>query len=136
MMIDYSDFQAAKDSTWYRVEGTTNDPDNPLTGMSAVTDALQAYILAQKGLKVQTKSPVVGMAQNADNSITVTYGETVSSQQAKTYDLVISTTSLGCLQRMDLSGLNLTREVLTGIRSLAYDRATKVAIKCAQTPRA
>lgn len=130
-MIDYSDFQAAKKAQWFRVEGKMNDHDQTLTGMSALTDALQAYIRAKKGLQVQTGSPVVGMAQDPyDSTIAVTWGKTDSAQQTKKYDYVICTTSLGCLQRMDLSGLNLTHEVLTGIRSLAYDRATKVAIKC------
>ena len=36
---------------------------------------------------------------------------------------------MGCLARMDIGGLALTDDVLTGIRALSYDRATKVAIK-------
>ena len=36
---------------------------------------------------------------------------------------------MGCLGRMDIAGLALSDDVLTGIRALSYDRATKVAIK-------
>ncbi|KAM0335647.1 hypothetical protein ACHAQA_000696 [Verticillium albo-atrum] len=45
------------------------------------------------------------------------------------YDMVFSTTAMAPLQRMDIEGLNLDDEILTGIRALSYDRATKVAIK-------
>jgi len=132
MMIDYSDFAAAKAEgvPWHRVQGTTGDSDNPLTGMSALTDTMRQYIIDQGGPDVTLGSPVVQMSENPDKTITVTYGSTVAQQKSANYRHVICTTALGCLQRMDLSGLNLSDGVLGGIRTLSYDRATKVAIKC------
>jgi len=129
-MIDYSDFHAAKEAKWYRVQGTTGNSDHPLTGMSALTDAMRQYIIDKGGPDVTFSSPVVQMSENADETITVTYGSTVAQQNSANYKYVICTTALGCLQRMDLSGLKLSNKVLGGIRTLSYDRATKVAIKC------
>ncbi|KAF1992764.1 hypothetical protein P154DRAFT_549918 [Amniculicola lignicola CBS 123094] len=131
MMIDYSDFQAAEGPSipWYRIEGTTGDPNNPLTGMSALTEAMREYIINSGGPDVTLNSPVVQMSEKDSDQITVTWGNTVATQQSKDFNLVISTTALGCLQRMDLQGLNLDPSVQMGIRSLSYDRATKVAIK-------
>ena len=51
------------------------------------------------------------------------------------YNAVFNTTTMGCLSQMDLSGLKvpntwtLDQNPLTAIRTLSYDRATKVAIK-------
>lgn len=85
---------------------------------------------APSGVQVTHKTPVVAMKDNGD-SITVQFANGTSSE----YSAVFNTTTLGCLGRMDLSGLKLPlgktldQDPLTAIRSLAYDRATKVAIK-------
>ena len=82
------------------------------------------------GVQVTYKTPVVGMKDNGD-SISVQFANGNSAE----YSAVFNTTALGCLGRMDLSGLKLPlgdtldKDPLTAIRSLAYDRATKVAIK-------
>lgn len=47
----------------------------------------------------------------------------------RTYKSVFNTTALPYLQRMDTSELRLPRPIHTGIRTLNYDRATKVTIK-------
>jgi hypothetical protein len=130
MMIDYSDFQAAGSKDWYRIEGSTNDPKNPLTGMSALSEAMREYLVSKGCPEVALNSPVVQMSETGDDQITVTWGNTVETQQSKSFNTVVATPALGCLQRMDLEGLNLSYDVLMGIRTLAYDRATKVAIKC------
>ena len=54
---------------------------------------------------------------------------TVVGQQPVEYDMVFNITAMGPLQRMDLQGVGLSDKVLTSIRSLSYDRATKVAIR-------
>lgn len=65
-----------------------------------------------------------------DISISVTIGNTSSGDPiVKEYGVVFNTTTMGCLERMDISGLNLDTDVLTRIRALSYYRATKVAIK-------
>ncbi len=47
----------------------------------------------------------------------------------KRYSTVISTTTLGALQRVDTSDLEFSSTLQTAIRALRYDNATKVAIK-------
>ncbi|KAL6400898.1 L-amino acid oxidase [Ilyonectria robusta] len=128
-ICDYSDFQAAKAKPWYRLEG----------GMSVITDTMRDRLASTThprpgapSIKPILNSPVISMAINddAENTIKVTRrdGET-GKHIAKDYDMVFNTTAMAPLQRMDLQGLNLPKEILTGIRALSYDRATKVAIK-------
>ena len=77
-------------------------------------------------INVKTRSPVVALSHDKEmEKIKVT----VAGQPPVKYDMVFNTTAMGPLQRMDLQGLELPEKVLTGIRSLSYDRATKVAIR-------
>jgi monoamine oxidase len=130
MMIDYSDFQASETVHWQRVQGISDDSDQVPTGMSALTDTMRHYIIDNRGPDVTKDTPVVKMSQNTDGTIRVTFNSTTIQRPWADYKHVICTTALGCLQRMDLSGLNLSDDLLMGIRTLSYDRATKVAIKC------
>lgn len=71
-------------------------------------------------------SPVVAMSNDEVNKkISVT----VKGQNPVNYDMVFNTTAMSPLQHMDLQGLGLPDQILTGIRTLSYDRATKVAIR-------
>lgn len=102
--------------------------------MSFVTDTmaarLKSTIWPQAGatsIDVSLSTPAVAMSLASDGrTIQVTTGGEKSSTNS--YDMVFNTTALGPLQQMDLSGLNLDRDILDGIRALSYDRATKVAI--------
>jgi len=47
----------------------------------------------------------------------------------KRYNAIINTTTLGCLQRVDMTGLSLSSTVKNAIHNIRYDSATKVAIK-------
>ena len=77
-------------------------------------------------MNVKTRSPVVALSHDkSSKKISVT----VAGQQPVEYDMVFNTTAMGPLQRMDLQGLGLPNQILTDIRSLSYDRATKVAIR-------
>ena len=77
-------------------------------------------------INVKTRSPVVALSHDEEiEKIKVT----VDGQQPVEYDMVFNTTAIGPLQRINLQGLGLPDKVLTGIRSLSYDRATKVAIR-------
>lgn len=75
-------------------------------------------------VNVMTQSPVVALANNA-TKINVT----VADSEPVEYDMVFNTTAMAPFQKMDLQGLGLPDKILTGIRSLSYDRATKVAIR-------
>ena len=108
-ICDFFDFKAAEGRPWFRVDG----------GMSLLPDALH-NVVTQNGATVTVTAPVIAMQYN-DNKIDVTFAPT-SGIENKTYDYVFNTTTMGCLERMDLQGLNLDVEVLTAIRALAYDR--------------
>lgn len=89
------------------------------------------------GVKVSTNCPVTAMTDNGD-SISVTVN-TATGPIVTPYAAVFNTTTMGCLERMDLTGLKLESQqtsgvpvgetLLMGIRALSYDRAAKVAIK-------
>ncbi|KAK1756623.1 hypothetical protein QBC47DRAFT_401525 [Echria macrotheca] len=128
-VIDYADFknESVKDQKWLRVEG----------GMQLVPETI-ANLLASSSWppppngpeppaswNVQLKTPVTGYSFDPTSGVV----SVTSSAGTKAYDMVFNTTAMGPLQRMDLSGLNLPNNILDGIRSLSYDRATKVAIK-------
>ena len=60
----------------------------------------------------------------------------IDGQVSRKYSYVFNTVPMGCPGRMDLSGMNMSvpcetldQDPLTAIRTLAYDQATKVAIK-------
>ena len=75
---------------------------------------------------VKTIPPVIALSDNkATNRISVT----VAGQQAEEYDMVFNTTAMGPLKQMDLEGLEPPDNILTGSRSLSYDRLTKVVIR-------
>jgi len=129
-LIDYADFQAADDSNWYRLD---TDTPGEYGGMHLLTDAMQQW-LAKPGwprenstpFTVTTSSPVVALADDGPNK---KINVTVAGRAAVAYDMVFNTTAMSPLQHMDLKDLGLSDDVLTGIRTLSYDRATKVAIR-------
>lgn len=122
-VIDYADFGAAKSGKWWRVDG----------GIQKITDAMQSHLASTKwpcsgsaAVDVKTNSPVVALSDNkGTNKISVT----VAGHEPEEYDMVFNTTAMGPLEQMDLQGLGLPDNILTGIRSLSYDRSTKVAIR-------
>ena len=113
-ICDWYDFYNSKSKGWQRVDG----------GMSQVSYALYNYATAN-GVKVATNLPVTSLVDGGDK-INVSF---VKAGPPVQFDAVFNTTTFGCLQRMDINGLNLDPETTCAIRSLSYDRATKVAIK-------
>ena len=118
-ICDWYDFNAAKltKASWKRIEG----------GMSVLTDALYNYA-TKNGINVIRQCPVTAM-KDEGGKICVTYAGSPHPAPQTKYAAVFSTTTFGCLQRMDLLDLKLSSDNLCGIRALSYDRATKVAIK-------
>ncbi|KAJ3528979.1 hypothetical protein NM208_g9962 [Fusarium decemcellulare] len=127
-LCDYSDFQAAKNKDWYRMEG----------GMSVLTDEMNKRLEDPNWpcpkspvFKVKTGTPVVAMSddQKANKIKVTTTDKQGFNPETEEYDMVFNTTAMAPLQRMDIQGLNLDKKILTGIRGLSYDRSCKVAIK-------
>lgn len=127
-ICDYCDFKEAEGAEWYRLEG----------GMNQVAEEMQKLIESAwpdgaPGIKITTSRPVTAMSETADGSaisVTTTCPKGQSSTTTD-YTAVFSTTAMAPLRRIDIEGLHLPDKILTGIRSLSYDRATKVAIKFA-----
>ncbi|KAK4640491.1 LOW QUALITY PROTEIN: hypothetical protein QC761_0092530 [Podospora bellae-mahoneyi] len=112
-LSDYADFVQADQKGWFHVEG----------GMSVVTNTmaarLKSTIWPQAGaisIDVSLSTPAVAMSLISDGrTIQVTTGGEKSSTNS--YDMVFNTTALGPLQQVDLSGLNLDRDILDGIHA-------------------
>jgi len=127
-VIDYADFAAAADGDWWRIDG----------GIQTITDTMSELLRSSNwpensntdAPKIATGTPVTAMSLSLDSS-GATVVEVTSSACATPvpYDMVFNTTAMAPLQQMDLQGLGLPAEILTGIRTLSYDRATKVVIK-------
>jgi monoamine oxidase len=100
---------------WYCIDG----------GSSLLTQSMEKTIKRP----IQHEKRVRGYSQNPETKeITVhVAGEPGGSRLP--YTSVFNTTSLPCLQRMDLTGLNLHPVQKDAIRSLCYDDSTKVAMK-------
>ena len=120
-ILDYADFVVAEKNQWYRMEG----------GMQIIPNAMQTAIETPSGdypgVPVQLGKRVTALAyQNGQMQVTIDDGSGNPSQTP--YDTVFNTTTMGCLYQMDLSGLGLSEDMYTAIRSLSYDRSCKVAI--------
>lgn len=117
-VIDFFNF-AAKDKnglgTWYCIEG----------GAAQVADLMEKKLVNGK---VEKNKRVTRITQDKQTKELLVYvaGET---KPRGPYITVFNTTSLGCLQRMDLTGLNLHPVQKDAIRSLHYVNSSKVAIK-------
>jgi len=129
-VIDYVDFDYAKKKNvpWRRIEG----------GMQMVPNAMAEKLASKDWPALRPRNPSWQVALNTPVT-KLTYVASAKQVSVETltgsktsYDMVFNTTAMGPLQRMDLSDLNLPDVVLDAIRSLSYDRATKVAIKFKQ----
>ena len=116
-VMDSLDFAGPMEETikWYCIDG----------GSSVMIQAMEKSI----NQRVQHGKRVRKYAQNPkSNEITVSVaGEPEGSRSD--YTTVFNTTSLPCLQRMDLTGLPLHPSQKTAIRSLKYDDSAKIAMK-------
>lgn len=118
-ICDWFDFNEPKrtKAAWYRIEG----------GMSKLIDALSSLVL-ENGVTIINDCPVTAMKSNG-KTISVTCAGNPQPAPPNDYAAVFSTTTFGCLQRIDIQGLGLSPDNLCGIRALGYDYATKIAIK-------
>ncbi|ETS85835.1 hypothetical protein PFICI_03860 [Pestalotiopsis fici W106-1] len=113
--LDFSTTEKSEDTKWYCIDG----------GSSLLSQAMEKSITqpVQHGMRVE------GFSQNEEtNEITVCVaGEPEGTRLP--YSTVFNTTSLACLQRMDLTRLQLHPTQRDAIRTLHYDDSTKVAMK-------
>ena len=96
-------------------------------GMHIVPNACASLIETPSGnypgVPIQTGKQVIAIAyENGQFQVTLADGT------CNSYAYVFNTTTMSCLYQMDISGLGLSEELYTGIRTLSYDRSCKVAI--------
>ncbi|KAK0727692.1 hypothetical protein B0T26DRAFT_799630 [Lasiosphaeria miniovina] len=77
-------------------------------------------------IKITYNRPVVAMVDKGQAVHVTTTNTAGQDPKTEAYDMVFNTTAMAPLQRMDIEGLELPDNVLTAIRALSYDRATKV----------
>ena len=117
-VIDSFDFDnPEKDVKWFCIEG----------GTSLLTEAMECGLSTkvQTGKRIETISIDRHSAEDGNMSVKC-FGE---ARPHEGYSTVFSTTSLGCLGRMNLRGLELHPSQKDAIRSLHYDDSVKVALK-------
>ncbi|KAA8645834.1 hypothetical protein EYZ11_011931 [Aspergillus tanneri] len=119
-VMDSFDFDYGPNVQWHCIEG----------GTEILTKAMQAEIDKKPEPPIQKNTRVTGIGidrskEGTDNNIIVHCAE----GEPQPYATVFNTTSLGCLQRMDLTELELHPTQKDAIRCLHYDHSVKVAIK-------
>ncbi|KAB8253768.1 hypothetical protein BDV32DRAFT_143456 [Aspergillus pseudonomiae] len=120
-VMDSFDFDYGPDVQWYCIEG----------GTEVLTKAMQAEIEKKHELPIKQNTRVTGVGidrnrEGTENNILV---HCAGSDEPEPYATVFNTTTLGCLQRMDLTELELHPTQKDAIRCLHYDQSVKVAIK-------
>ncbi|KAH7356359.1 hypothetical protein BKA66DRAFT_595865 [Pyrenochaeta sp. MPI-SDFR-AT-0127] len=110
-VLDYADFPSG--ANWFRIEG----------GMIKLIDSMAAKIATPATLN----NTVREYKMNGTN-VDVTFTDQKGTRKAQTYSAVFNSTTLGALGRIELNNLGSVQQ-LSAIRCLAYDSATKVAIK-------
>lgn len=100
-----------------------------LGGTSLVSLTMQERIKGQVELNKRVHKIFIDHIDSNDANMHVQCSDEPSSRDP--YVTVFNTTSLGCLQRMDLTGLDLHPSQKDAIRCLHYDDSAKVAIKFA-----
>ncbi|KAF3930142.1 hypothetical protein ABW19_dt0208437 [Dactylella cylindrospora] len=114
-VIDSFDFN--NKVPWYCIYG----------GTTLLTDAMRAKL----GTEVQTNKRVEAISIDRksieEGNMSVKCAD--ETEWHKGYCTVFNTTTLGCLGRMDLRGLELHPSQKDAIRSLHYDHSVKVALK-------
>ena len=103
-------------------------------GTSLLTDAMRAALHTpqtdEQMLKKQVNSIALRRFKTQEGLPASSMDVTVRGEaKARDYAAVFNTTTLACLQRMDLTGLELLYEQKDAIRSLHYDTASKVGMK-------
>lgn len=123
-IIDYFDFNYNPIAHWRCVQG----------GTSVFTDKMCTTLQTQPTLNTRITSVTIDSTISGDANVTVSgiaLPESPISQPAVlgSYNAVFNTTTLSCLQRVDLTGVGLSYEQKVAIRSLHYDVSAKVAIR-------
>ena len=121
MDFDYYSSYINKDAVvdWFCIDG----------GTQRVPEAMNAALkkpLTEKDLQKRVTKIAIDRPKTGEPSMKV---KVSGEAEPREYMTVFATPTLACMQRMDLTGLELLYEQKDAIRSLHYDTATKVGMK-------
>ncbi|KAG8157463.1 hypothetical protein KVR01_012847 [Diaporthe batatas] len=111
----------------------TKDPNTPVKwlcidgGTSVLTNAMQKALKSQPEVKKRVEAISINRKSTEDGNMSIKCADETEPRAG--YSTVFNTTTLGCLGRMDLRGLDLHPSQKDAIRSLHYDESVKVALK-------
>ncbi|KAF3105147.1 hypothetical protein TWF569_010210 [Orbilia oligospora] len=114
-VIDSFDFD--EKPLWFCIDG----------GTSVLTDAMRKGLSTE--VQTNTKVEAISIDRNLKQDGNMSVKCAGESNWRTDYSTVFNTTTLGCLNRMDLSGLDLHPTQLKAIHTLHYDDSAKVALK-------
>ncbi|KAK1144957.1 hypothetical protein N8T08_004672 [Aspergillus melleus] len=111
------DFPDERPINWYCIKG----------GASIITDKMADRIHQKPCLNTR----VISIEHDSYSTSNPMKVEVLVNDipESKSYDAVFATTSLPCMQRMELSSAGLSRAQVDAIRTLYYDASVKVAIE-------
>ncbi|KAL2126001.1 hypothetical protein VTI74DRAFT_1977 [Chaetomium olivicolor] len=117
-VMDSFDFDNPQGNVkWYCING----------GTSLLTDAMQAKLKTKVETSKRVEAISIDWKSNTDDNMSVKCADETEFRTG--YSTVFATPTLGCLDRMDLRGLELHASQKDAIRSLHYDHSAKVALK-------
>ena len=117
-VMDSCDFDGfGEEVEWYCVRG----------GTGKVIEAMQQRIKGRVETGKRVRKMALDRSSHAENNMTVHVAGEPEPRDG--YLTVFNTTTLGCLSRMDTSGLDLHPAQKEAIRSLHYDESCKVALQ-------
>lgn len=102
---------------WFCIEG----------GTSVLSESMQKDLQHQPQVNKRVEAISIDWESQEDGNMSVKCADEAKPRTG--YDTVFNTTTLGCLGRMDLRGLELHPSQKDAIRSLHYDESAKVALK-------
>ena len=114
-----------KEVSWYCIDG----------GTSLLPEAMREKLHTKPNLGQRVKAMALERPEGTPGQVKGIDGSTAmkvkvnNEKDTRRYAAVFNTTTLACLQRIDLTGLELLYEQKDAIRSLHYDTASKVGMK-------
>ena len=121
MDFDYYSSYINKDAVvdWFCIDGGTQRVPEAMN--AALNKPLAKEDLQKRVTKIAIDRPTAG-----EPSMKV---KVSGEAQSRDYMTVFATPTLACMQRIDLTGLELLYEQKDALRSLHYDTATKVGMR-------
>jgi len=107
-------------SRWYCIEG----------GTVVTIDRIIQKLDAQKIFQGKMVTKLALKPKQQEDRVTVTMQDCkTKAEEIRHYSAIINTTTLGALQKIDLTDMELPYGMKTAIRVLRYDTSTKVGVK-------